>query len=67
MYVKAATIPYTTSICADSRAILQGMKYSINNNLLLVVIKIECLQIKRVLDRECKVPWGLVMDVEKIK
>lgn len=67
MYERAEVIIDTTSISAESRAILQGIEYSVNNNIIVVLIETNNLIMNKILDEEWKAPWSIVIDVEKIK
>ncbi|XP_059295549.1 uncharacterized protein LOC132048883 [Lycium ferocissimum] len=67
LYAQSETIGESTNVIAEAKAILEGIKYSIDMQLLPLIVETDSLLLKNMVEGEWKVPWGIISYVERIK
>lgn len=67
VYAKAMEIGETTNIVAESKAIVEGLAYYVEQHLHPLIIETDSLVMKRIIEGEWEPPWYIRTKVKKIK
>lgn len=59
IYAKATCIHDTISLNAEATTMEEGIAYCITNNRVLVIMKIYCLYLKKIIEGERATPWSI--------
>ncbi|XP_019231591.1 PREDICTED: uncharacterized protein LOC109212407 [Nicotiana attenuata] len=67
IYACGKEIQEGTNIKAEVRAILEAMKYCVDNDYILIDLHTDSMMIKKMIQGEWSVPWTIAAEVEEIK
>ncbi|KAH0635770.1 hypothetical protein KY289_035685 [Solanum tuberosum] len=56
-----------SNLVAEVVALRLGLEFCVQHNLLPVILEIESLSLKNILDGIWEIPWVIVMEIERIK
>ncbi|KAH0755906.1 hypothetical protein KY290_026176 [Solanum tuberosum] len=56
-----------SNLVAEVVALRLGLEYCVQHNLLPVTLETDSLSLKNILDGSWEIPWGIVMEVKRIK
>lgn len=66
MYARAMMIGETTNIVVEAKAIVEGLEYCVDHDLLPLILKTDSLVMKKIIEGEWYPPWCNVAEVKRI-